>query len=348
MSIRPWRDIVAPSIAPDHGRQRRRRRRRAGHRPDDDQHPDRRRQGDDRPDPPLRGSRGRHHPRVLPRRGIRPPRSSRSSARPRCRSSPTSISTTSARLEAADAGAACLRINPGNIGSAERVREVVNAAKANGCAIRIGVNAGSLENDLLEKYGEPCPEALVESALDHIRLLEDHDFRDYKVAVKASDLFLAVAAYHQLADAVDCPLHLGITEAGGLIGGTVKSSIGMGSPALGRDRRHHPRLALGRARGRGPRRLRDAESARHPQSRRPRRLLPVLRAPGLRRHPHRPGARGTAPAYPHADVAFGARLRRQRPRRSARNRHRHHRRRQRQAYGLPVGGHRPPCPGRRT
>ncbi|HEU0098610.1 MAG TPA: flavodoxin-dependent (E)-4-hydroxy-3-methylbut-2-enyl-diphosphate synthase [Allosphingosinicella sp.] len=132
-------------------------------------------------------------------------------------------------LEAADAGAACLRINPGNIGSAERVREVVNAAKANGCAIRIGVNAGSLERDLLEKYGEPCPEALVESALDHIRLLEDHDFREYKVAVKSSDVFLAVAAYQQLADAVDCPLHLGITEAGGLIGGTVKSSIGIGA-----------------------------------------------------------------------------------------------------------------------
>jgi (E)-4-hydroxy-3-methylbut-2-enyl-diphosphate synthase len=132
-------------------------------------------------------------------------------------------------LEAADAGAACLRINPGNIGSEERVREVVNAAKANGCAIRIGVNAGSLEKDLLEKYGEPCPEALVESALDHIKILEDHDFRQYKVAVKASDLFLAVAAYQQLASQVDCPLHLGITEAGGLIGGTVKSSIGIGS-----------------------------------------------------------------------------------------------------------------------
>ena len=132
-------------------------------------------------------------------------------------------------LEAADAGAACLRINPGNIGSAERVREVVSAAKANGCAIRIGVNAGSLEKDLLEKYGEPCPEALVESALDHIRILEDHDFRDYKVAVKASDLFLAVAAYQQLADQVDCPLHLGITEAGGFVGGTVKSAIGIGS-----------------------------------------------------------------------------------------------------------------------
>jgi (E)-4-hydroxy-3-methylbut-2-enyl-diphosphate synthase len=132
-------------------------------------------------------------------------------------------------LEAADAGAACLRINPGNIGSEDRVKEVINAARANGCAIRIGVNAGSLEKDLLEKYGEPCPEALVESALDHIRILEDHGFREYKVAVKASDVFLAVAAYHSLADAVDCPLHLGITEAGGLIGGTVKSSIGIGS-----------------------------------------------------------------------------------------------------------------------
>ena len=132
-------------------------------------------------------------------------------------------------LEAADAGAACLRINPGNIGSEDRVKEVIAAARTNGCAIRIGVNAGSLEKDLLEKYGEPCPEALVESALDHIRILEDHGFRDYKVAVKASDVFLAVAAYHALADAVDCPLHLGITEAGGLIGGTVKSSIGIGS-----------------------------------------------------------------------------------------------------------------------
>jgi (E)-4-hydroxy-3-methylbut-2-enyl-diphosphate synthase len=132
-------------------------------------------------------------------------------------------------LEAADAGAACLRINPGNIGSDARVKEVVDAAKANGCAIRIGVNAGSLERDLLEKYGEPCPEALVESALDHIKLLQDQDFHEYKVAVKASDVFLAVAAYMQLADAVDCPLHLGITEAGGLIGGTVKSAIGIGN-----------------------------------------------------------------------------------------------------------------------
>jgi (E)-4-hydroxy-3-methylbut-2-enyl-diphosphate synthase len=132
-------------------------------------------------------------------------------------------------LEAADAGAACLRINPGNIGSSARVKEVVDAAKSNGCAIRIGVNAGSLEKDLLEKYGEPCPDALIESALDHIKLLQDHDFHEYKVAVKSSDVFMAVAAYMGLADAVDCPLHLGITEAGGLIGGTVKSSIGMGN-----------------------------------------------------------------------------------------------------------------------
>jgi (E)-4-hydroxy-3-methylbut-2-enyl-diphosphate synthase len=132
-------------------------------------------------------------------------------------------------LEAADAGAACLRINPGNIGSETRVKEVIAAAKANGCAIRIGVNGGSLEKDLLEKYGEPCPEALVESALDHIKILQDHDFHEFKVAVKASDHFLAVAAYQQLAETVDCPLHLGITEAGGLIGGTVKSAIGIGS-----------------------------------------------------------------------------------------------------------------------
>lgn len=132
-------------------------------------------------------------------------------------------------LEAADAGAACLRINPGNIGSASRVKEVIDAAKSNGCAIRIGVNGGSLEKHLLEKYGEPCPDALVESAMDHIKILQDHDFHEFKVAVKASDFFLAVAAYQQLAELVDCPLHLGITEAGGFVGGTVKSSIGIGS-----------------------------------------------------------------------------------------------------------------------
>lgn len=131
-------------------------------------------------------------------------------------------------IEAAEAGAACLRINPGNIGSAERVREVVQAAKDHGCSMRIGVNAGSLERELLERYGEPCPEALVESALTHARILEDHDFRDFKISVKASDVFLAVAAYQGLADACDYPLHIGITEAGGLRAGTVKSSIGLG------------------------------------------------------------------------------------------------------------------------
>ena len=131
-------------------------------------------------------------------------------------------------LEAADAGAACLRVNPGNIGSQARVREIVNAAKANGCAIRIGVNAGSLERHLLEKYGEPCPEALVESALEHMKMLQDEDFHDFKISVKASDVFLAVAAYNGLAEVCDYPLHLGITEAGGLQGGTVKSSIGLG------------------------------------------------------------------------------------------------------------------------
>ncbi len=132
-------------------------------------------------------------------------------------------------IEAAQAGAACLRINPGNIGSAERVRDVVKAAKDHGCSMRIGVNAGSLERDLLEKYGEPCPEAMVESALDHARILEDNDFFEFKISVKASDVFLAVAAYQGLADACDYPLHVGVTEAGGLRSGTVKSSIGMGS-----------------------------------------------------------------------------------------------------------------------
>jgi (E)-4-hydroxy-3-methylbut-2-enyl-diphosphate synthase len=131
-------------------------------------------------------------------------------------------------IEAAKAGAACLRINPGNIGSADRVREVVKAAKDHGCSMRIGVNAGSLEKDLLERYGEPCPEAMVESALNHAKILEDNDFFEFKISCKASDVFLAVAAYQQLAEACDYPLHLGITEAGGLVGGTVKSSVGLG------------------------------------------------------------------------------------------------------------------------
>src|SRR5690349_19702580 len=131
-------------------------------------------------------------------------------------------------IEAAKAGAACLRINPGNIGSAERVKEVVKAAKDHGCSMRIGVNAGSLERELLERYGEPCPEAMVESALSHAKILEDNDFFEFKISVKASDVFLAVAAYQGLADACDYPLHLGITEAGALRMGTVKSSIGLG------------------------------------------------------------------------------------------------------------------------
>ena len=132
-------------------------------------------------------------------------------------------------VEAAEAGASCLRINPGNIGSEARVKEVVHAARANGCSMRIGVNGGSLERHLLEKYGEPCPDAMVESALDHARILDDLGFHDYKISVKASDMFMTVAAYQLLADATDAPLHLGITEAGGARTGTVKSSIGMGN-----------------------------------------------------------------------------------------------------------------------
>ena len=131
-------------------------------------------------------------------------------------------------IEAAEAGAHCLRINPGNIGSEERVREVVRAAESNGASMRIGVNGGSLERALLEKYAEPCPEAMVESAFNHARLLEDNGFTNFKISVKASDVFLAVHAYRQLAEATDHPLHLGITEAGGLMTGTVKSSIGLG------------------------------------------------------------------------------------------------------------------------
>ncbi len=131
-------------------------------------------------------------------------------------------------IEAAEAGAACLRINPGNIGSEERVREVIKAARDNNCSMRIGVNAGSLEKELLEQFGEPCPEAMVQSALNHAKILQDNDFHEFKISVKASDVFMAVAAYQQLAEAIDCPLHIGITEAGGLRSGTVKSSIGLG------------------------------------------------------------------------------------------------------------------------
>jgi (E)-4-hydroxy-3-methylbut-2-enyl-diphosphate synthase len=131
-------------------------------------------------------------------------------------------------IEAAEAGAACLRINPGNIGDEKRVAEVIRAARDHKCSIRIGVNAGSLEKHLLEKYGEPCPDAMVESGLDHIKILQDHDFHEFKISVKASDVFMSAAAYQMLADATDAPIHLGITEAGGLMSGTIKSAIGLG------------------------------------------------------------------------------------------------------------------------
>jgi len=131
-------------------------------------------------------------------------------------------------IEAAEAGAACLRINPGNIGDEKRVAEVIRAARDHNCSIRIGVNAGSLEKHLLEKYGEPCPDAMVESGLDHIKILQDHDFHEFKISVKASDVFMSSAAYQMLADATDAPIHLGITEAGGLMSGTIKSAIGLG------------------------------------------------------------------------------------------------------------------------
>ncbi|WP_170752629.1 flavodoxin-dependent (E)-4-hydroxy-3-methylbut-2-enyl-diphosphate synthase [Ruegeria lacuscaerulensis] len=132
-------------------------------------------------------------------------------------------------IEAAEAGAACLRINPGNIGDEKRVQEVIKAARDHNCSIRIGVNAGSLEKHLLEKYGEPCPEAMVESGLEHIRILEDNDFHNFKISVKASDVFLSAAAYQGIAEATDAPIHLGITEAGGLVSGTIKSAIGLGN-----------------------------------------------------------------------------------------------------------------------
>ena len=132
-------------------------------------------------------------------------------------------------IEAAEAGAACLRINPGNIGSQERVREVIKAARDYGCSMRIGVNAGSLEKHLLDKYGEPCPDAMVESGLEHIKILQDNNFNEFKISVKASDVFMAAAAYQALAEATDAPIHLGITEAGGLMSGTIKSAIGLGN-----------------------------------------------------------------------------------------------------------------------
>ena len=135
-------------------------------------------------------------------------------------------------IEAAESGADCLRINPGNIGDINRVAEVISAAKNNNCSIRIGVNAGSLEKDILEKYREPCPEALVESALRNIRIIEDMDFSNFKISVKSSDVFLSIAAYKLLSDKTDYPLHLGITEAGSYLPGSIKTSIGFGSLLL--------------------------------------------------------------------------------------------------------------------
>ena len=135
-------------------------------------------------------------------------------------------------IEAAENGAHCLRINPGNIGDINRVAEVISAAKNNNCSIRIGVNAGSLEKDILKKYKEPCPEALVESALRNIRIIEDMDFSNFKVSVKSSDVFLSIAAYKLLSDKTDYPLHLGITEAGSYLPGSIKTSIGFGSLLL--------------------------------------------------------------------------------------------------------------------
>jgi (E)-4-hydroxy-3-methylbut-2-enyl-diphosphate synthase len=135
-------------------------------------------------------------------------------------------------IEAAENGAKCLRINPGNIGDKQKIHDVLSSAKNNNCSIRIGVNAGSLEKDILEKYKEPCPEALVESALRNIKVLEDQNFFNFKVSVKSSDVFLSIAAYRQLSKAMDYPLHLGITEAGSFVSGSVKSSIGLGTLLL--------------------------------------------------------------------------------------------------------------------
>ena len=135
-------------------------------------------------------------------------------------------------IEAAENGASCLRINPGNIGNKKKIHDVLQAAKNNNCSIRIGVNAGSLEKDILEKFKEPCPEALVESALRNIKILEDQDFFNFKISVKSSDVFLSIEAYRQLSKVTDYPLHLGITEAGSFVSGSVKSSIGIGSLLL--------------------------------------------------------------------------------------------------------------------
>ena len=250
-------------------------------------------------------------------------------------------------IEAAESGAACLRINPGNIGSAERVREVIKAAKDHGCSMRIGVNAGSLERDLLEKYGEPCPEAMVESALDHARILEDNDFFEFKISCKASDVFLAVAAYQGLAEACDYPLHLGITEAGALRMGTVKSSIGLGMllwagigdtirVSLSADPVEEVKVGYDMLKSLGLRR-RGVTVISCPSC--ARQQFPVIKTVEVLEERL---AHITTPL-----TAVGDRLRRQRPRRGARDRYRLHRRRQQHAPGLCQRACRPPAEGRR-
>ena len=257
--IRPWRNIDRRRSRQHPRRAGAGRRRRADQRADDDQHADHRRR--------RRRSR-RCRPAPTPGADIVrvscPDEGSTRALREIVRESPVPIVADihfhyRRAIEAAEAGAACLRINPGNIGSAERVREVIKAARDHGCSMRIGVNAGSLERHLLEKYGEPCPEAMVESGLDHIRILEDNDFHEFKISVKASDVFLAAAAYQGLAEATDAPIHLGITEAGGLM--TRHGQVGdrARQPALDGDRRHHPRQPLGRSGRGGEGRLRDPE-----------------------------------------------------------------------------------------
>ena len=237
-------------------------------------------------------------------------------------------------IEAADSGAACLRINPGNIGSQERVKEVIKAARDHGCSMRIGVNAGSLEKHLLEKYGEPNPEALVESALYHADILQQHDFHDFKISVKASDVFLAVAAYQQLAEVCDHPLHIGITEAGGRRMGTVKSAVGLGSLLWAGIGDTLAGVAVRRAGGGGPGRLGPAEGAGHPPSRREGDFVPVLRAAGLQRDRDGADAGGPAGAYRDADHAVDHRLRGERAGRGADDRYRPDRRRQRAPHDL--------------
>jgi (E)-4-hydroxy-3-methylbut-2-enyl-diphosphate synthase len=177
----------------------------------------------------LRRGGRRHRAHLGARRGIfEGPEGDRAAKAP-CPSWPTSISTTNAGSRRRRPARPACRINPGNIGDEKRVKEVIKAARDHDCAIRIGVNAGSLEKHLLDKYGEPCPDAMVESGLDHIRILEDNDFLNFKISMKASDVFMTVAAYQMLAEQTEAPFHLGITEAGGFVGGTVKSAIGLGS-----------------------------------------------------------------------------------------------------------------------